>query len=78
VDRVVEGPGAAGWSTRERAVLAAADGLLAERDLGDPLWTDLRAHLDERECLELIMLVGHYDMLATAIAALRVPPDARP
>ena len=30
---------------------------------------------DERLCLELVMLVGHYRMLATALTTLRVAPD---
>ncbi|WP_252786497.1 carboxymuconolactone decarboxylase family protein [Actinoallomurus rhizosphaericola] len=64
-----------GWSPRERAVLAAVDALQAARDLDDTAWERLRAHLGDRECIELIMLVGHYDMLATAITALRIPPD---
>ena len=30
---------------------------------------------DERECIELVMLVGHYTMLATTLTTLRVQPD---
>jgi AhpD family alkylhydroperoxidase len=76
VTRLVEqGPGGDGWSPRERVILAAVDALQAERDLDDAAWGRLREHLDDRESIELIMLVGHYDMLATAIAALRIPPD---
>ncbi|MEV5707574.1 carboxymuconolactone decarboxylase family protein [Actinoallomurus sp. NPDC052274] len=74
--RLVErGPEDDGWSPRERAILAAVDALQAERDLDDAAWERLREHLDDQECIELVMLVGHYDMLATAITALRIPPD---
>ncbi|MCO6010369.1 carboxymuconolactone decarboxylase family protein [Actinoallomurus purpureus] len=76
LDRIIEhGSEADGWSPRERAILAAVDALQAARDLDDAAWARLREHLDERESIELIMLVGHYDMLATAIIALRIPPD---
>ncbi|TDC48972.1 carboxymuconolactone decarboxylase family protein [Actinomadura sp. KC345] len=75
VQRLLEGPGADGWTPREQAVLAAADQLHEERDLDDETWTRLRTHLTESECVELTMLVGHYEMLATAITALRVQPD---
>lgn len=75
VARVKEGPAADGWPPRERAILAAVDQLLVDHDLDEPAWAELRAHLDERATIELIMLVGHYDMLATAIAALRIPSD---
>ena len=77
VARLVEGPDAAGWSPRERAVLRAVDELQRDRDLSDGTWTDLVALLDDREAIELLLLVGHYEMLATAIAALRIQPDTR-
>ena len=40
-----------------------------------PLWAELRAELDERRRIELVMLVGHYAMLATTLNTLRVEPD---
>jgi len=75
VERVVAGPAADGWSARERAVLAATDLLHHERNLDDAAWSVLAAHLDERESIELCLLVGHYEMLATAIAVLRIEPE---
>jgi len=77
VARVLVGPAAAGWSPREAAILAAADELHARQDLADDTWTALRRHLDEREAIELLLLVGHYEMLATVITALRIQPDER-
>jgi len=74
-DRVVEGPDADGWSPRERALLTAVDRLHHDGDLDDATWGFLREHLDEREAIELCLLAGHYEMLATAIAALRIQPD---
>lgn len=65
----------AGLTARERALLQAADALVRDRDLDDAAWSALRDHLDEREAIELCLLVGHYDMLATTIAALRIQPD---
>ncbi|QWF84919.1 carboxymuconolactone decarboxylase family protein [Amycolatopsis sp. CA-230715] len=75
VERVREGPGAPGWSPRERALLAAADVLLECRDLDDATWSALRAQLDERATIEFLLLVGHYDMLAGFITTLRIQPD---
>ena len=63
-------------TARERVLLEATDELLAERDIGEETWGALAEQLGEREIIELIMLVGHYDMLATAIAALRIAPDS--
>jgi len=73
--RVVEGPEPEGWSPRERALLDAVERLHHDQDLDDTTWSTLLSHLNEREAIELCMLVGHYEMLATVIAALRIEPD---
>lgn len=78
--RVGEGPRAGGWSERERAILTAVDelhGLPMDGEMDDATWTALRGHLDERGLIELCLLVGHYEMLATTIAALGIQPEAR-
>ncbi|MEO6629195.1 MAG: carboxymuconolactone decarboxylase family protein [Aquihabitans sp.] len=75
IERVKAGPEAVGWSARERAVLSVVDGLHVTKDISDQAWDRLRSHLDERETIELSLLVGHYEMLATTIAALRIQPD---
>jgi hypothetical protein len=45
------------------------------RGIDDPTWTALRAHLDEAETIELLMLCGQYDALATTLMTLRVQPE---
>ena len=75
IERIADGPAAPGWSPRERALLAATDLLHHEQDLDDTAWATLSTHLDERESIEFCLLVGHYEMLATAITALRIQPE---
>ena len=75
LDRVLVGSSAPGWTARESLLLRVAESLLEQRDLDDALWAELRAAEDERGCIELLMLVGHYDMLATTLHTLRVPPE---
>ena len=75
VARIKAGPDDDGWSARERALLRAVDALIAEGDLDDDTWTQLRAQLDEPQAIEFLLLVGHYDMLATFLLTLRVEPD---
>jgi AhpD family alkylhydroperoxidase len=75
VERVKAGTDADGWSARERALLSAADSLVSNRNLDDDAWSALREHLDEPATVEFILLVGHYDMLATFLLTLRVEPD---
>jgi AhpD family alkylhydroperoxidase len=73
--RVEEGPSAPGWTPRARALLCAVDMLQATQDLDDATWAVLRTHLDEPAAMEFLLLVGHYDMLATFCNTLRIAPD---
>ena len=75
VDRVREGSAAEGWRSHERLLLRATEELLATRDLTDASWAELRAAYDERTVIEILLLVGHYDMLATTLTTLRLEPD---
>lgn len=65
----------AGWDGRDGVLIAATDRLVRDRDLDDERWHALRAELSEVECLEFCLLVTHYDLLATVIGTLRIPPD---
>jgi alkylhydroperoxidase family enzyme len=76
VERVREGPGAAGWTNRQALILSAVDELHSERDLSDETFAALSAELPEVELIELCLLTGHYEGLAMTLNALRVVPDA--
>jgi AhpD family alkylhydroperoxidase len=75
IERAPVGPDAPGWTPRQQLLLTAVDELHVDRDLSDDTWAALREHLDEPTAMELVLLAGHYEMLATAIQALRVPAD---
>ncbi len=75
VAAVVDGPSSVRWSDRERALLTVVDELHAKGDVTDATWEAAAAHLDERGLIELVLLAAHYEMLATAITTLRIPPD---
>jgi AhpD family alkylhydroperoxidase len=75
VERVRVGSAAEGWTDQERLLLRAAEELITTKDLGDDLWRALAAAYDERTLIELLLLVGHYDMLATTLMTLRLEPD---
>jgi alkylhydroperoxidase family enzyme len=65
----------AGLCPRPALLLRAADELHAERTISEELWAKLRTELSDTELIELCMLVGHYEMLAMTLNALRVEPD---
>jgi AhpD family alkylhydroperoxidase len=75
LDRLREGPTAAGWSDRERALLTAVDRLVETRDLDDATWQALSAHYDERLLIEIVLLTNQYEGLASTITALRIQTD---
>jgi len=77
IARVAVGPDAPGWTPRQLALLRATDELHATRTLGDETWAALRSELDERGAIEFCLLVGHYEMLAMTLNALRVQIDPR-
>ncbi|MFD6350543.1 carboxymuconolactone decarboxylase family protein [Nocardia tengchongensis] len=75
LDRLREGPAAAGWSDKERALLTAVDQLVATRDLDDETWQALAAHYDEQRLIEIVLLTNQYEGLASTITALRIETD---
>lgn len=62
-------------SPEQRTLLGAVDALVARRELSDATFDALSRWLDPAQLVELCMLVGHYEMLATTIAVLRIPRD---
>lgn len=75
LDRLPRGPSAPGWTRRESLLLRATDELLAAWVVSDQTWAELADELDERQLIELCLLVGHYAMLAMALNSLGVEPE---
>jgi AhpD family alkylhydroperoxidase len=69
------GSTAPGWSPRERALLTTVEELHHDKDIADDTWATLRTHFPERAGIEICLLAGHYELLATTITALRLPVD---
>jgi 4-carboxymuconolactone decarboxylase len=75
VARVAAGPGAAGWSDREAALLRAVDECHADSRIGDDTWARLATLFDEPMLIELVMLIGQYHLVAFALNSLGVQPE---
>jgi AhpD family alkylhydroperoxidase len=73
--RISAGPSASGWSPRQRVLLSAVDELVHAKNIDEPLWAELRMHYDEPQLIELCLLIGQYEALATTIATLRIARD---
>jgi alkylhydroperoxidase family enzyme len=69
---VAEGSSAGGFTERQRALLAVSDELIGQRALSDATWSAVQASLSDREAIELCLLIGHYQGLASAIGGLGI------
>jgi alkylhydroperoxidase family enzyme len=75
---VADSPPFAGFTQRQRALLAVSDELLAGRALSDATWGAVQATLGERAAIELCLLIGHYQGLASAIGGLEIQIEHGP
>jgi len=75
LERITRGPDADGWSVVEAAALRASDQIVERHTLDDAAWQELTAHFSTKQVLDLIFLVGQYQLVAGALNALRVERD---
>jgi 4-carboxymuconolactone decarboxylase len=72
IARVKAGPDASGWDPFEATLLRAADELHDDACISDATWAALASRYDERQLIELPMLVGHYHLVAFTLNTLGV------
>ncbi len=60
------------FSARERAALALADAMTEDVAVPDDVFEPLRDHFDEREIVELTVLIASYNMHARVLQALEI------
>ncbi|MGI9592557.1 MAG: carboxymuconolactone decarboxylase family protein [Myxococcota bacterium] len=73
IERVVEGPAAAGWSERDRLLLEVADELHRGQDVADATWRRMRERFDNAQLVEIPFVVGIYTMLSMLAKSTGVP-----
>ncbi|MFC0685145.1 carboxymuconolactone decarboxylase family protein [Novosphingobium clariflavum] len=74
IDRVLQGSAAPGWSAHESAMLRAVEELIADHCMADSTWDILAQTWDEKQMLEVPMLVGAYLMTALQQNTLKIQP----
>ncbi len=67
-----EGSAAAYWNEEEKAVLRAAEQLLAQARLDDDHWQALTAFLSEQQIMDLLFTIGTYSMLCMVSNSLGI------
>ncbi len=71
IERVVQGSAAPGWTRHDRALVRAAEELHYDSMISDETWADLAETLNDKQLIELIMLIGQYKTVAYYQNALR-------
>jgi alkylhydroperoxidase family enzyme len=74
-DALADWRGSAFFDARERAALALADTMTREIEVPDAAFEALRPHFDERQIVELCVLVGTYNMHTRVFTALKIDPE---
>jgi 4-carboxymuconolactone decarboxylase len=64
ISRIMDGPGAGGWSPFDAVLLRAADELHLSRFISDTTWNALAQRYSESQLLEVVMIVGNYTLLS--------------
>lgn len=72
VTRILVGSSAPGWSEKERGLLAAVEELMMNAMISDATWAVLAKHFDDKQLIELPLLVGQYQGVAYLQNALRI------
>ena len=72
IARVIEGPRAEGLDPHESAILRAVDELHGDAMISDATWDTLASRLDERQLIELPIIVGQYQTVAYYQNSLRL------
>jgi alkylhydroperoxidase family enzyme len=74
-DALADWRGSSYFSARERAALAYADAMTRDIDVTDAVFAELRNHFNERQLVELTVLIGTYNMHTRVGQALQIDPE---
>jgi 4-carboxymuconolactone decarboxylase len=75
IDAIGVGPTDPSWSSRDRALLQAADDLHDNAGVRDATWAELARDHDDAALLEIVFVVGHYTMLSMVANSSGVAPE---
>jgi alkylhydroperoxidase family enzyme len=75
IERVTQGPDADGWDPFDATLLRAADELHGGGCISDATWAELAARYDERQMIEVPVVVGQYHLVSFVLNSLGVPLD---
>jgi alkylhydroperoxidase family enzyme len=72
IRRVQAGPAEPGWDPFEATILRAVDELHDDSCVSDATWATLADRYDDRQLIQLLLLVGQYHLVSFALNSLGV------
>jgi 4-carboxymuconolactone decarboxylase len=80
IDRVGRGPDAPGWDSVDADLVRAVDELHAHAQIAQATWDRLATRFNTAQLMDLVFLIGCYDVLAMAIKTFqtRLEPGVAP
>jgi alkylhydroperoxidase family enzyme len=66
------------FDSRQRAVLAYTDAMTHHVQVPDDVFDELRRYFNERQIVELTVLIGTYNMHTRVLAALEIDAETAP
>jgi alkylhydroperoxidase family enzyme len=75
IERLKQGPKAAGWSEHEAALLQLADDLYEHSVASDATWTALAKKYSTEQLMDAVFTVGQYNLVSWALNSFGVPLD---
>jgi 4-carboxymuconolactone decarboxylase len=75
IERIKQGPKAAGWSAHEAALMQAADDLHENSVVSEETWAVLAKTYSTEQLMDAVFTVGQYNMVSWALNSFGVPVD---
>ena len=75
IQRIVDGPDAAGWDPFEASLVRAADELRRSAFVSEETWRALAARYGEEALMDTVFTVGQYNLVSMALNTLGVQLD---
>jgi len=75
IERIAEGPTAAGLSDNDRLLLRAVDELHANAMISTETWQALAKVYDQKQMMDLVFTVGQYNLVSMALNSFGVQLD---
>ena len=75
-ERIKAGADAPGWSAADAALIRATDDLHKDQFISNASWAGLKAHFDDKQCMDVVFTTGQYTQVSMILNSFGVQLDA--